>query len=56
MTAVVTRKLPHRLGASGISIHELKKVVTAFMENFESLKKQLAEVQEAVRELQRKAR
>ena len=54
MTTVVTKPLPHKVGNATISSGELKTVVMQFMENFTSLQKQLADTQEAVRELQRK--
>ena len=53
MTAVVSKPLPHKVGNASIASGELKTVVMQFMENFLSLYRQLAELQEAVRELQR---
>ena len=53
MTTVVTKPLPHKVGNATISSGELKTVVMQFMENFKSIQKQLADTQEAVRELQR---
>ena len=53
MTVVVSKPLPHKVGNASIISGELKTVVMRFMENFLSLHRQLAELQEAVRELQR---
>ena len=53
MTAVVSKPLPHKVGNASITSGDLKTVVMQFMENFLSLHRQLAELQEAVRELQR---
>ncbi len=53
MIAVVSKPLPQKVGNASITSGELKTVVMQFMENFLLLHRQLAELQEAVRELQR---
>lgn len=54
MKTIVTKPLPHKIGSASISNAELRKVAMLLMENCVILAKQLADLQEAVRELQRK--
>lgn len=45
MTPTVIKPLPHRVGVADIASPELKRVTMLFMENFESIARQLSEVQ-----------